>query len=163
MARRSFDIPPSLLAGAKVTTVNAAALGAAPTTDNSPTLHVQVNPRRQEVVIRGLLPPTTNALMRRKIGDRIRLGRAWRLAVCHAAKAAGIRSTRGKRRVVLVATFGPGRRFVDVDAFLKSTLDAMTHAGMIRGDRYRDVELAPVVYLRGDRTETRLIVEDLPG
>lgn len=163
MARRSCDIPADLLARARVTGINRAALGATPSPDNRATLHGAVPARRQEVLIRGLLPPTTNVLMRGKIGDRIRLGKSWRLAVVHASRAAGIRSTQGKRRVTLVVTFGPGRKFVDVDAFWKSTLDAATHAGLIRGDRYRECELAPVVYLRGERTETRIIVEDLPA
>jgi Holliday junction resolvase RusA-like endonuclease len=68
----------------------------------------------------------------------------------------------GKRRVSLHVTLGKGMREFDDDAWQKSTLDAMKHAGLIVDDSSRYVETGPVTFSR-DRQGwgTRITLEDL--
>jgi hypothetical protein len=58
-------------------------------------------------------------------------------------------------------TFAVSRPRADVDAYFKATCDSLVLCGVLRDDRYEDLELAPVVFHRGERPHTRLILEDL--
>jgi hypothetical protein len=68
-----------------------------------------------------------------------------------------------KRRVRLAITLPKGQRRWDVDAFQKSTLDALKHAGAIVDDRDLWVEWLGVDYDRGARLSTSIIIEELDG
>ena len=56
-----------------------------------------------------------------------------------------------KRRVTLTIILGKGQRGCDPDAYFKSMLDALVHAGMLVDDSYKWIELAPVKFIRGDK------------
>lgn len=65
-----------------------------------------------------------------------------------------------KRRVKVAIVLGPRQRACDSDAYFKSLLDALKHAGMIVDDSPKWVELAPVEFTRGDRA-TEIWLEDI--
>lgn len=73
----------------------------------------------------------------------------------------------GKRRVSLRITLPKGQRRWDVDALLKSTLDACKHAQLIIDDNEDHAEWGGVEYLRNRQARecsTVVIVEDFnPG
>ena len=54
-----------------------------------------------------------------------------------------------KRRVMFRFVFPKGKRRFDGDAPIKSGLDALVHAKLLRNDSPRWCELAPVEYARG--------------
>lgn len=68
-----------------------------------------------------------------------------------------------KRSVLLTLVLRPGQRRADPDAFFKSSLDALVHAGILVNDSPDWVELLPVRYERGTvrRWGTRITLEDL--
>ena len=107
------------------------------------------------------LPPTANQLMRGKLRDRIKLGKAARQMVGWYWWESKHRLATGKRRVGLRVTAGPGRRFGDADAYWKSVLDALTACGAIRTDSHLWVELSPVEFVRGTEDETQITLEEL--
>jgi Holliday junction resolvase RusA-like endonuclease len=107
------------------------------------------------------LPPSLNDLTRRKLRDRMRLGKRWRHDVAICCLAAQIPPAKGKRRVSLHVTYGPGVRQRDIDAYWKATLDALTHAKAILGDRYHEAAIGDLVHERGTANETRIILEDV--
>lgn len=67
----------------------------------------------------------------------------------------------GKRRVSLLVTLGPRQRGHDIDAYWKSLLDAIKHAGIIKDDRKEWCEIMPVRFDRGPATATTITVEDV--
>lgn len=73
-----------------------------------------------------------------------------------AAVSAGVPKATGPRRVGLRITLAPKQRGGDVDAYWKSTLDALVAAGLLIDDNRQHVELEPVVYARGARKSTRI-------
>lgn len=68
-----------------------------------------------------------------------------------------------KRRVELTIILKPKQRGGDVDAYFKSALDALKHAGLVVDDNRQGVELAPVAYERGTEREwgTRIRLTDI--
>jgi Holliday junction resolvase RusA-like endonuclease len=119
-------------------------------------------PCRQEFTVHGWKPPTLNQLMRGRLATRMRLGKAARLAVGEACREASIyHAFRVKRRVSLEITLSGRQQKCDVDAPWKATLDALKHAGAIVDDSAKFCALGEVTFLRGDRTSTRIILEDL--
>lgn len=56
----------------------------------------------------------------------------------------------------------PRGRKCDPDAFWKSTLDGLVHAGLLVDDRHSCVELAPVEYSRGPVAATKITLVDIP-
>ena len=54
-----------------------------------------------------------------------------------------------KRRVTLTIILGKGQRGCDPDAYWKSLLDALVHAGQLNDDSPKWCELAPVQFERG--------------
>lgn len=66
----------------------------------------------------------------------------------------------GKRRVTLTITLGKGQRGCDPDAYWKSLLDALVHAGQLVDDSPKWVELAPVIFNRSQVAST-IQLEDI--
>ncbi len=59
-----------------------------------------------------------------------------------------------KRRVELILTMAPKQRCADVDAFWKSTLDALVKCRLLIDDNHKWCEIAPVVFERGKAKRT---------
>lgn len=78
------------------------------------------------------------------------------------ARSQRIPKAEGRRRVSLLITLAPRQRAGDVDAFWKSTLDALKRAGLIIDDNRQWCELAPVEFARGGAKATTITLEDLP-
>jgi Holliday junction resolvase RusA-like endonuclease len=75
----------------------------------------------------------------------------------------GVPPAAGKRRVSLTLTLAPRQRGADPDAYRKSLLDALTHAGMLLDDNRQGVELGPVQFIRGEHKATAILLEDVPS
>ncbi len=88
-----------------------------------------------------------------------RLKKGDRELVAHYAK--GVPTAKGKRRIGLRITLGKGERGGDVDAFWKSSLDALRHCGVIKDDSKEWTEITPVAYDRGPVRSTRIFVEEM--
>jgi hypothetical protein len=79
-----------------------------------------------------------------------------------AAYAAGGASPAiGPRRVRLTIVLGPRQRAADPDAYWKSLLDALVHAGLLLDDNRQNCELEPVRFERGERMGTVIELFDL--
>lgn len=77
------------------------------------------------------------------------------------AYAQGTPKASAKRRLELTIVLQKGQRGGDVDAYHKSTLDALKHAGLILDDNRQGVELLPILYERGPGWGTRIRLWDL--
>jgi Holliday junction resolvase RusA-like endonuclease len=64
--------------------------------------------------------------------------------------------------VSLRITLARGQRGPDPDAWWKSALDALVHAGLLTDDNRQGVELGPVEYDRGPHRKTVITLEDIP-
>jgi hypothetical protein len=116
--------------------------------------------RRYEVEIPDWLPATVNQLLR-GVRQRIRLKKSDRSIVGGYLLQARLPPPAGPRRVSLRLTLGPRDRPGDVDAYWKSTLDALVQAGALLGDDVRSCQLGAVEISRGGRRTTTIILEDL--
>jgi hypothetical protein len=96
-------------------------------------------------------PARLNAWDGRHWAVRARLKRADREIIGLYARLAGIPPATGKRRVSLRLTLGPRQREPDPDAFFKSVLDALVHAGLLVDDDRHGVELGDVAFQRDRR------------
>jgi hypothetical protein len=67
----------------------------------------------------------------------------------------------GKRRVSLEITLAPGQRACDPDSQLKSLLDSLVAAGVLKNDSHLWCECAPVTFARGPKRSTKITLEDL--
>ena len=67
----------------------------------------------------------------------------------------------GRRRVTLNITLSPKCRGTDPDAWWKSLLDALTHAGMLVDDSSKWCELGPVTVKRGKEKGTEILLDDV--
>lgn len=92
---------------------------------------------------------------------RARLKKADRHRIALHARLVGIPPATGKRRVTLRITLAKGQRGPDPDAFWKSVLDSLTHAGLLVDDNRQGVELMPVQFDRGTRKATTITLEDV--
>ena len=90
-----------------------------------------------------------------------RLKKADRQMVAAYAMQQRTPKAEGKRRVTLTIVLAPGRRGCDPDAYWKSLLDALVHAGLLVGDNPNQVVLNPVIFQRGvlDRWGTLIELE----
>ena len=69
-----------------------------------------------------------------------------------------------RRRVMLEVTLAKGVRARDQDNLGKSLLDGLKRCGYLYDDSPKWCELIlPFLYVRGDRTSTTIILEDLPA
>lgn len=106
-------------------------------------------------------PTRTNTLMNCHWATRARFKRNDAALVTVASHEAGIPVATGKRRVGLHLTLGPRQRAADPDAYWKSLLDALVHAGLLVDDNRQNVELSPVTFGRGHARATTITLEDL--
>lgn len=67
----------------------------------------------------------------------------------------------GKRRVTITIVLGPRQRGGDVDAYQKSSLDALKHAGMLVDDSRHWCEIMPLKWLRAAERATVIELEDI--
>jgi Holliday junction resolvase RusA-like endonuclease len=68
-----------------------------------------------------------------------------------AAYATGVPKAEGKRRVSLHIVLDKGQRAPDPDAYQKSCLDALVHAGVLVDDNRQYSEIAPVTFSRNPK------------
>lgn len=113
------------------------------------------------LVIPDWLPARVNQWDGRHWAVRAKLKKADRELVAVYAHQAGIPLATVPRRVVLRLTLAKGQRGGDVDAFWKSTLDALVACGLLVDDNRQSVVLAPVEYQRGPRRRTEIVLEDM--
>lgn len=91
-------------------------------------------------------PAPLNKLMKGHWSNGHQLKKVDRAMV--AAYASGVPKAKGKRRVSLHIILDKGQRAADPDAYQKSCLDALVHAGVLVDDNRQHVELAPVTFSR---------------
>lgn len=94
---------------------------------------------------------------------RAKLKRVDRDIVALNAHAFGIPKATGKRRVSLTLTLAPRQRAGDPDAYWKSLLDALVHAGLLVDDNRQHVEIGGVAFQRGPLRITEITLEDVPA
>src|ERR1700735_3739158 len=90
-----------------------------------------------------------------------RLKKRDRVWVSLACSDQGIVKATTPRRVSLMVTMGARRRTPDPDAFFKSLLDSLVHAGALVDDRKEWVVPGPVHYQRGAQDAMDITLEDL--
>jgi hypothetical protein len=116
---------------------------------------------RHTLTIPDWQPHRLNQLLSCHWATRGRLKRQDREMIGTYALLAGIPKAKGKRRVSLLITLGPRQRGADPDAYWKSLLDALVHAGLLVHDSPKWCDLAPVRFQRGRRRQTAIRIEDL--
>lgn len=120
----------------------------------------------QSIIIPGWHPARLNSLLgnhhaagRLKSKDRDIVGRA--CVVHQLARATG------KRRVELWIVMAKGKRSADGDAFWKSALDSLVHAGALKNDSHHWCQVSPVRFLRSESdagfSGSVIILEDMIG
>ena len=109
------------------------------------------------IIIPNWHPTRLNLLLGNKFAAA-RFKRSDREIVAHYCK--GTPKALGKRLVGRTIVLGKGQHGADVDAYDKSLLDALVHAGMLKDDSRKWVEISPVQYDRG-AMQTILTLEDL--
>lgn len=112
------------------------------------------------LTIPGWIPVRLNSLLgnRRKAA---RLKKHDKAMIAVYARLQSVPKASGKRRVTIDITFGKGVRSGDPDAYFKSTLDALVHAGLLQKDTRRGVEITDPIFRRGPKSTTTIILEDL--
>ncbi len=116
---------------------------------------------RQEIWIKSWHPTPLNKLLgnhwakarRYKLNDKEMVG--------VYARQEKVTAASGPRRVKLTIVLGKGQRACDPDAYWKSTLDALVHAGLLVDDNRQNVELDPVEFRRQRIWGTSIALEDL--
>jgi Holliday junction resolvase RusA-like endonuclease len=115
------------------------------------------------LTIDGWHPCALNRLIGCHWGTASRLKKRDRRRVGLEALAQRIPKATGKRRVRLHLVLRPRQRRCDVDAYHKSLLDALAHAGLIVDDSPAWCEIAPVTFERGEGRRAVVTLEDLPA
>lgn len=110
-------------------------------------------PNFHPTTLNKLLGSHYHAASRLKAGDTQMIG-----IYAYIAK---VPKATGKRRLEIIITLAPGQRGADVDAYGKSTLDALVNLGMLKDDNRQWLELEPVKYERGAAKATTLILTDI--
>ena len=105
-------------------------------------------------------PATTNQLLDNR-WKAARLKRSDREMVTWYCRITKMPYATGIRRVNLTIVLKPGQRAADPDAYWKSSLDALVHAGMLVDDNRQHVELMPARFERSTEWGTRVVFEDL--
>lgn len=113
------------------------------------------------IIIPSFHPARLNQWDGRHWSRRARLKRGDRELIAYYARVAAIPRAAGKRRVSLRLTLAPGQRGGDPDAYFKSVLDALVHAGLLVDDSKEWCEIAPVIFERGKVRQTMIVLEDL--
>lgn len=117
--------------------------------------------QRWEVKIDGYRPASLNEIMHGHWARGAALKKRDRIAMGLAFAISGVPAATGKRRVSLRITLPKGSRRHDIDAFLKTTLDACVHAKILIDDNPKWAVWGGVFYERGEQLSTTIIVEDI--
>lgn len=94
---------------------------------------------------------------------KAKLKKGDRELVIFYSRLAGIPQAHGKRRVSLAVVLTKAQRSPDIDAFWKSTLDALVQAKLLKDDSPKWCELGSVEYERGSARATRITLEECDG
>ncbi|HEY7157897.1 MAG TPA: hypothetical protein VH575_28325 [Gemmataceae bacterium] len=113
------------------------------------------------LTIDGWHPARLNQWDGRHWTARARLKRSDREIVALYARLAAMPPATGKRRVSLRLTLEPRQRGGDPDAYFKSVLDALVHAGLLQDDNRQGAELGEVTFARGPKRRTEIVLEDV--
>jgi Holliday junction resolvase RusA-like endonuclease len=113
------------------------------------------------LTVDGWHPARLNQLMHCHWSARGRLKRADRQIVGLYARVARIPPATGKRRVSIEVILAPRQRAADPDAYWKSLLDGLVHAGLLLDDNRQSVELGSVTFRRGKEKATVVVLEDM--
>jgi Holliday junction resolvase RusA-like endonuclease len=116
-----------------------------------------------QLVIPGWHPVRLNQLLHVHYHKANRMKKTDRELIGFYAKQAGIPPATGKRRVSLRIVLVPRQRGGDPDAYWKSLLDALVHAGLLLDDNAKGVELGPVSFVRAAKKTTVITLKDLPS
>jgi hypothetical protein len=116
---------------------------------------------RWEIQIDGWRPASLNELLKGGPWGAHRLKRRDREYMVLFANLARVPRATAKRRVSLRIVLPPKQRRFDIDAFQKSTLDACTHAGLVKDDNPKYADWGGVDYIRGKVLSTTIIIEDI--
>jgi hypothetical protein len=119
------------------------------------------NRAKFQLVIPDWRPALLNTLLGCHRWKRGRLKKCDRQLIGFYARLAGVPKAEGKHRVSLLLTLGPRQRAGDPDAYWKSVLDGLVHAGLLADDNRQGVELGRVAFDRGARMETTIVLEDV--
>lgn len=114
----------------------------------------------QTLVIDNFHPTRLNQLLGNRF-KRHRLKASDRDIVTGTAMQQGIIKATGKRRLIVRITLAPRQRAADVDAYQKSLCDALVCCGALLDDNRQSVELGPILFDRGPRKMTTILLEDL--
>ena len=120
--------------------------------------------RKHALWIPGWHPATLNSLICGHWAKGARRKRTDREMVAAYAKISGVPTASGARRVSLHLVMPPGQRRPDRDAYWKSLLDALVHAGLLHDDSPLWCLVGPVTYSRGEGPDvwgTLVLMEDV--
>lgn len=142
--------------GGKVGKINRAVL-----TPKSSDLPLAQNPpSTQTLVIDDWTPVTLNRAMRRKIKERIAIGKATHTLIETEAFRQGLVKATGARQVQVTVVFPSKFPRPDPDNLAKVTLDSLTRCGMLIDDKYEMCVWMPPVYFTGDK-QTMIELTDI--
>lgn len=113
---------------------------------------------KQGVFITQWHPATVNQLLSNR-WKAARLKKSDRAIIAHAFH--GRTKAAGRRAIEMEIILKPGQRGADPDAYFKSLLDALVHAGALIDDNRQHVELKPVQFGRSKLWGTYLMLEDI--
>lgn len=108
-------------------------------------------------------PTSVNRLLSGHWSKGYRLKKQDANRVALEARAAGIPTATGSRRVSVTVTVCGRGRSPDADGVLKSLLDSLVAAKLLRDDGPAWMELGEVRVERGKELVTTIVLEDLPS
>lgn len=121
-----------------------------------------ITPSTWTLRIPGWHPAPLNRIMHGHWSNGARLKKTDRQQIALACQVGGVPAAEGRRAVSLLLVLGKGQRACDPDAYQKSLLDGLVHAGALRNDSHNWVEWRNVRYARGDVMEAIITLEDVP-
>ncbi len=121
---------------------------------------VSTTPTIWTLELPGFVPASLNKIMRGHWSNGYRLKKHDADVILRAVRAYGVPNATGRRRVSLLIVLPPRQRAFDGDNVLKSTLDALTHAGALRNDSPAWVVWTPPVYARGPALTTFITLQE---
>lgn len=117
-----------------------------------------VGARHWDVRIELWHPTHLNKLMKAHYYRANAMKRSDRAIIAHYCK--DIPKAQKKRFIGLIIELGYRQRGADVDAYQKSLLDGLVHAGVIKDDSKEWVEIYPVQYVRGTEAATIIRISE---
>jgi hypothetical protein len=114
-----------------------------------------------EIRIADWIPTPLNKLLHVHWGTRAKMKRFDCEIVAVSFSRTKFPAATGRRRVRLRVTLPKGKRSPDPDSLYKSLCDALVHCMALVNDSSKWVELGGVEFVRGDRLETVIRLEDI--